>query len=309
MLIAAKLAVSVGLLAWVLRNTDTTRLMERLMGMHLGWLLLALGAYAAMMAVSVWRWERLLHAQHVQVSSRRLAESIWVSQFFNNFLPSNIGGDVFRVADTAVAAGSKTLAATVVLVDRGLGLLALLVVAAIGSLVATTSGVSVPGSRWLWVISAFALALCGPVLAAPQLMGTLLAPVRALRRPWLDERASRLEDALARFRARPSALLLAFFGALVVHAGIIVFYALTARGLAIPLPVLLAVVLVPVSLVLQMAPISINGFGVREAVFTYFFARVGLSADAAVALSLVGTGLIMLQSLLGGVLFMMRGER
>lgn len=309
MLIAAKLAVSVGLLAWVLRNTDTTRLMERLMGMHLGWLLLALGAYAAMMAVSVWRWERLLHAQHVQVSSRRLAESIWVSQFFNNFLPSNIGGDVFRVADTAVAAGSKTLAATVVLVDRGLGLLALLVVAAIGSLVATTSGVSVPGSRWLWVISALALALCGPVLAAPQLMGTLLAPVRALRRPWLDERASRLEDALARFRARPSALLLAFFGALVVHAGIIVFYALTARGLAIPLPVLLAVVLVPVSLVLQMAPISINGFGVREAVFTYFFARLGLSADAAVALSLVGTGLIMLQSLLGGVLFMMRGQR
>jgi hypothetical protein len=139
-------------------------------------------------------------------------------------------------------------------------------------------------------------------------MGTLLVPVRALRRPWLDERASRLEDALARFRARPSALLLAFFGALVVHAGIIVFYALTARGLSIQLPVLLAAVLVPVSLVFQMAPISINGFGVREAVFTYFFARVGLSADAAVALSLVGTGLIMLQSLLGGVLFMMRGS-
>jgi len=96
---------------------------------------------------------------------------------------------------------------------------------------------------------------------------------------------------------------------MVVHAGIIVFYALTARGLAIPLPVLLAAVLVPVSLVFQMAPICINGFGVREAVFTYFFARVGLSAEAAVALSLVATGLIMLQSLLGGVLFMMRQQR
>ncbi len=304
-----KVGVSGGLLALVLRNTDLSRLLDRLKGMQLGWLLLALGAYAAMMAVSVWRWQRLLHAQHVEVSPGRLAESMWVSQFFNNFFPSNIGGDVFRVADTAVAAGSKTLAATVVLVDRGLGLLALLVVASIGSLVATTLGVSVPGSGWLWVVSGLAVTLCAPVLAAPRLMTKLVAPLRALHRPWLNERASRLEDALGRFRARPSALLLAFLGAMVVHAGIIVFYALTARGLAIPLPVLLAAVLVPVSLVFQMAPISINGFGVREAVFTYFFARVGLSAEAAVALSLVATGLIMLQSLLGGVLFMMRQQR
>jgi hypothetical protein len=151
--------------------------------------------------------------------------------------------------------------------------------------------------------------LAMPVLGAPQLVSRLLGPVRALDRPWLSERANRFEDAFAKFRERPSSLFAAFLGAVVVHGGIVVFYTLTAHGLAIPLPVLLAAVVIPVSLVVQMAPISINGFGLREAVFTYFFTRFGLSADAAVALSLVATGLIMLQSLAGGVLFLARARR
>lgn len=306
LLLVLKIAVSAGLLALVLRGTDLGRLWERVRGMSPAWLLLAIAAYVAMMIVAVWRWHRLLHAQHVNVPARHLAESMWVSQFFNNFLPSNIGGDVFRIADTARAAGSKTLATTVVLVDRGLGLLALLLVAALGSLAASTLGVPVPGSEWLWMVTGVGVVVAAPVLGAPQFVGRLLIPVRALGRPWLNERAQRFEDAFVRFRARPSALVGAFFGAVLVHGGIIVFYTLTARGLAIPLPVLLAAVVVPVSLVMQMAPISINGFGVREAVFTYFFTRSGLSADAAVALSLVGTGLIMLQSLAGGVLFFAR---
>jgi uncharacterized protein (TIRG00374 family) len=306
LLFVIKLAVSIGLLALVLRNTDLGRLWERVRGMHLGWLLLALAAYAAMMGVTVWRWRRLLDAQHVYVSVTRLAESVCVSQFFNNFLPSNIGGDVVRIADTARAAGSKTLATTVVLVDRGLGLVALLFVAALGSLAATAWGLPVPGSGWLWVVTALAVLVSTPLVAAPQLLTRLLGPVRRLDHPWLTERAARFENAFTRFRAQPSALVAAFLGAIFVQAGFILFYALTARGLAIPLPVLLAAVLVPVSLVVQMAPISINGFGVREAVFTYFFTKFGLTADAAVALSLVGTGLIMLQSLAGGLLFIRR---
>lgn len=301
-----KVAVSTALLWFVLRGTDLASLWQRVRGMQVAWLLLALGTYGLMMMVGVWRWHGLLRAQHVEVGQRRLIESMWVSLFFNNFLPSNIGGDVIRIADTATAAGSKTLATTIVLVDRGLGLVALLVIATIGSVAALAGGIAVPGAGWLWVVSGTAVLAIFPALVAPGVLNRLLRPLRALQHPWLDERAERFEQAFARFRARPSALLLAFLGALFVQAGIVVFYAFTARGLAIQLPVLLAAVLVPVSLVVQMAPISIGGFGVREAVFTFFFTRAGLSADAAVALSFVATGLILLQSLAGGLLFLTR---
>jgi hypothetical protein len=55
-----------------------------------------------------------------------------------------------------------------------------------------------------------------------------------------------------------------------------------------------------------MVPLSINGFGVREAVFTYFFNKLGLSVDAALALSLISTATIAVFSLSGGLLFLLR---
>ena len=275
--------------------------------MQPGWVIAALAAHVVMMAVSVWRWDLLLRAQHVEVPARTLSESFWVASFFNNFLPSNIGGDVVRIADTSKPAGSKTLATTVVLVDRLLGLFALLDRGArsarrcalarsgrAGRLVARGRG-AWPPPPWP--------SRCLP----PRGCSTaLLAPVRALGHPWVLERAALLQDAFARFRARPSSLVGALAGALVVQVVIVLFYALAARSLAVPLPLFLAGVLVPVAMAVQMAPVSINGFGVREAVFSFFFVRFGLGVEAAVAVSLLGTALVMLFSMGGGALFLMR---
>ena len=67
-------------------------------------------------------------------------------------------------------------------------------------------------------------------------------------------------------------------------------------------------VLVPMSSVVQMVPVSVNGFGVREATFTFYFHRLGLPIESAVLLSLVGAGLIMLFSLSGAAVYVARGH-
>jgi uncharacterized membrane protein YbhN (UPF0104 family) len=304
--IVVRLGISAALLYFVLRSIDLPSFWERVKGMHPAWILLALAAYAVTQSIGVWRWNRLLRAQHIDVESRKLTESIWVSMFFNNFLPSNIGGDVVRIADTAPAAGSKTLATTVILVDRALGLTALVLVASAGALAATLIGVHVPGARWLFLATALGAVTAISVMAMPQLVGHALLPLRALNKPWITERAQRLQDAVIRFRNAPTALMGAFAGALVVQITVVAFYLLTAEGLSVPLPIFLGAVLIPVSLVVQMAPVSINGFGVREAVFAFFFRRFGLPTDAAVALSLVSTGMVMGLSLVGGFFFLRR---
>lgn len=304
--LVVRIAVSAAALYFVLRSTDLAAFWERVKGMNLAWLILALVVFSTTQVIAVWRWNRLLRAQHIDVEKRRLTESIWVSLFFNNFLPSNIGGDVVRIADTAAAAGSKTLATTVILVDRVLGLSALVLVAAGAAFAASIAGVPIPGARWLWLAAAIGAGAAIPVIAIPDFVGHLLRPVRALNRPWVTERAQRLEDAVLRFRKAPGALAGAFGGAMVVQITIVAFYLLTAQGLSVPLPLLLGAVLIPVSLAVQMAPISINGFGVREAVFAFFFRRFGLPAEAAVALSLVSTGMVMGLSLVGGLMFVRR---
>ncbi|HEX7283602.1 MAG TPA: lysylphosphatidylglycerol synthase transmembrane domain-containing protein [Vicinamibacterales bacterium] len=301
-----RLGVSAALLYLVLRSIDLSAFRERVASMNPAWLALALLVYAAQQMIGVWRWDRLLRAQHIEVERKKLAESIWVSMFFNNFLPSNIGGDVVRITDTAREAGSKTLATTVVLVDRAIGLTALLVVAAVGAFVLWLAGIYVPGSRWLW-LSCIVLVLAAIfVIAMPDFVGHLLAPLRALNKPWVTERAQRLEEAVMRFGKARGVVAGAFGAAIVVQLAIVAFYLLTAKGLSVPLPTLLGAVLIPLSLAVQMAPISINGFGVREAVFAFFFGRFGLPPDAAVALSLVSTGMVMGLSLVGGLLFVKR---
>lgn len=108
-------------------------------------------------------------------------------------------------------------------------------------------------AAFTFIMTAAGAALSIPVIGMPKLSAYALAPLRALKRPWVDERAQRLEDALIRFRVAPSAQLGAFGGALVVQIAIVAFYLLTAQGLAVPLPIFLGAVLIPVSLAVQMA--------------------------------------------------------
>ena len=76
----------------------------------------------------------------------------------------------------------------------------------------------------------------------------------------------------------------------------------------IQIPAAHLAVIVPVSFVVQMLPVSLNGFGVREATFSLYFTRLGLPLESALALSLVGAGLIMLFSLSGAVAYVGRGH-
>ena len=104
MKVFVRVGVSAVLLYFVLRSIDLGAFWERVRGMNPAWLVLALVTYAGQQMIGVWRWDRLLRAQHVEVAKRKRTESSWDSMFVNNFLPSNIGGDVVRIRDTAPAA-------------------------------------------------------------------------------------------------------------------------------------------------------------------------------------------------------------
>src|SRR5688500_10069773 len=96
-----KLAVSVVLLTVLFTKVDMGRLWAAARHASPAWLLLALALYGVMVLASAWRWGILLGAQSIRLPFRTLTSSFLVATFFNNFLPSNIGGDVVRVADTA----------------------------------------------------------------------------------------------------------------------------------------------------------------------------------------------------------------
>lgn len=305
-----KIVVSVGLLYVLLSRVDVTRLWATARTASVPLLAAALGLYLLMVLASAWRWGLLLRAQHIAARPVTLIQSYLVATFFNNFLPSNIGGDVVRIRDTSNVAGSKTLATTVVLVDRGIGLLGLVFVAAMGaSLTAKASPALGPlGPGLLWLVLLVGVAVAAPVLLLPHGVGRLLAPLKVLHQEWVEERIARLVLALARFRDAPAAIALGFLGAIVVQGILVAFYAAIARAINVPIPVAHLAILVPLSFIVQMAPVSVNGLGVREATFSFYFAQLGLPLESALALSFLGAALVMLFSLSGAAVHLTGGR-
>lgn len=302
-----KIGVSAGLLYWLLSKIDRGQLWEKLQSASPVWLLLALALYLVVILISAWRWQRLLEAQHVTVTFGHLTGSFLVATFFNNFLPSNIGGDVIRIRDTAHAAGSKTRAATIVLLDRAIGLIGLVFVAALAATIATELGDDEPFNPiWLWLGMTGGAIGMGVVLFSPSIIGTLLKPLRIFHQEWVELRITRLIHSLEKFAQAPMALVQCFTGSLAVQAVIVCFYAAVAYAMHIPMPAIHLAVLIPMSFIVQMLPLSVNGFGVRESVFAFYFARLGLPRESAIALSFLGAALIMVFSMSGAVVLAMR---
>ena len=235
--------------------------------------------------------------QDVHVSTWQLTVSCLVANFFNNFLPSNIGGDFVRIADTAGLTGSRTVATAVVLLDRVLGLIALFAVAASGSLMLRHA---LPGTGYLWILLVAGAVGAAVVVSRPALVPRLLQPLTRIRKEWVTERSDGSRTCWSASAAIAAAWLQAFVGALAVQFLVVLFYLCVAWGPHIDLPLRDALVIVPVSLVIQLAPVSINGFGVREAVFSYLFRRLGHPVDAGLALSIAGAALLILASLARG---------
>jgi uncharacterized membrane protein YbhN (UPF0104 family) len=312
LILALKIAVSVGLLALLYSKIDITRLWSTARHASAAWMAIAFLLYVVNVLISVWRWQLLLGAQRVHVAARRLWSSYLTALFLNNFLPSNIGGDVIRITDTAGAARSKTVATLVVLGDRVLGLIALVFVAAVGATVVQGGTAHNPAPvlpAWLWVAFIGAMSVSAPMVLAPWGVSRLLQPLTILHPEWVGSRIEVVTNGLGRFREHPVSIATCFSGAVVVQALAVLFYGAIAIGLGVPISQWDLAVIVPMTAIAQMFPVSVGGFGVREAAFSFYFARLGLPIESAIAVSLIGVALIMVFSLSGAVAYIARGRR
>jgi uncharacterized protein (TIRG00374 family) len=304
--LAAKIGVSLALLAYLLSTTDLQALLRRVRGGDLLLLAAAVGLYVAMMVLSTWRWRVLLAAQGFPASLRALSASYMVATFFNNFFPSNIGGDVVRVRDSSKLTGSTTTSLAVVAIDRILGLGALYVLAFLGFVMGGPGVRHLAGAR----VVLLGLGLCFAGLAyiffRPGVARRLMALSGLASRPWARDKFQVVQEAVHVYRGEMETVWTAFGASLALQTIVVLYYWSVAHALRIPLPLGVCFLMVPLCTLVQTVPISFNGWGIRESMFAVYFGQVGLPRDNALAFSLVGAGLIVLLSLSGAVVWTSR---
>lgn len=304
-----KLAVAAALISWVLRDTHLGDVRAAASSANIWLLATALAARFFGIYISVTRWKLLLRAQGVLTSARHLYPSFLVGMFFNNFLPTNIGGDTYRSYANWRLGAAKTPAVVVTIVERFLGLLALLLFALLALLFAAPIAEILPINR-IWFVAAGAAALLigslvvGSGAWAKCAANGLGSPMpRVLRRL-----VTTLLDTLLRFRGRNHVLVKAFGVSLLVQVNAIIAYYILARAIDIPIGVADFFLIVPIATVVMVIPVSINAIGVRENVFAFLMALYGVALPTALAFAWLAFGLDALQGLVGGVIYAFRRE-
>jgi len=279
---------------------DFGRLWADLSQIDAGYAGLAVALHAAIVALLGWRWRTILGALGVR---RRIDWAIgltFVATLLNLLLPLSLGGDVGRVllgrrSDIGLAVG-----ASVAVFDRVIGVTAL-------ALLALPALVLVPSmsaaSPWLWVA---ALLVPGCLVAA----ALALAAAVVLARRW--PMARRVVDFAGRFRPlldRPFLLAAITLQSVGGHLLAIVVAYVIAAGLGLPLTLAQSFLLMPPVLLAAALPLSLGGWGVREAAAIPLLGLAGVSATGALAIALL-FGLTQLASAgLGSLAWLALGSR
>ena len=307
-LVGAKVAVSAALLAYLLSTTDLRAIEDRVRAADLLDLLGAVVCFVLMLALATWRWQLLLGALGAPAPIRRLTASYLVATFFNNFLPSNIGGDIVRVRDSSRLTGSVATSLAVVGIDRVLGFGALYLLAAVAFVLAPPTVRGLAGARAVLLGLALLFGFLAYIFFRPGTARWLMSVSRLDSIEWARAQFEVVQGAVHAYRARIRTIWIAGAASVVLQTLVVVYYLAVARGLGIPLPASAAFLMVPLCTLLQAVPVSFNGWGLREGLFAHYFSQVGLSRPSALAFSLVGAGLMVLLSLSGACVWLARGS-
>ncbi len=306
LLLWGRLLVTVGLLAFVIslvaRDTDKFTGVDWKL-IPLAWLLMLVS-----MGVKAYRWSLLVRQSNLNISLPRLFGMYLVGTFFSTVLPTSVGGDAVRVVDTAASTGRTADATSSVLIERGMGLLA---VAAMGSIFALfLKAGQVPLTFVLVVHLMFVGGVAGIiVLRQGWFMGPLDRLLRKIKLAKVANKVMSLEKALAGQLGSP-ALLLNMFG-LSLLANMMTIGATYLVLTAVTDPISLAefVPMIALCTVAELIPISIASLGVKEGAYVFFLGLVGVGKAEAGVIAIIMRVLTWGLAMLGGIIFLNRTIR
>ena len=300
----ARVLVSGFLIYWILRNTQLSEIFEAGRKANIWLLIIAFLLHISGFVIGAYRWRLLLRTRGSDASIHFLIKSYIVGVFFNNLLPSTIGGDAYRAYDSYRIGQSRSGAVVVVFLDRFLGLLALIIFALLAILPASELTGNILMLRWWVLLGTAGMATAVLIIFMPP---KWLQKVPAfLRRLPMGSKPAALLEALLSFKGKRMVLAKALFYSFLLQANVVIYYYLISQSLQLPIPFVSFFLIIPLATVIMMLPISVNGIGVRENVFIFFVAAFGVLQPQAVAFAGSASGMVVLQGVLGGILYNLR---
>jgi glycosyltransferase 2 family protein len=309
--VGLQVAVSGGLLAFLLYQIDVGRTASLVGASHTGYLALALALFVATTWVMAWRWQLLLASKGIDEPLGWLTERYFVGYAAGQILPTAMGGDAVRIVEHARRRPrAKAEAAGAVLLERVIGATATLLLVAVGLAVAAGRYEDLALVVWAEVAGLAAVVVLGVLLFSTRTRRILESRVFPLgRRIRLDRPLERVHGALHGYRGRPDVLAVALAVTVVAQLARIAAIWLCGEAVGLDVSALVYVIFGPLLFLVMLVPFTINGLGVREAFFVAFLGRFGVDADAAFATGFLFYAVTVATSIPGGVILLLRSVR
>ncbi len=306
-----QIAVTLGILYFVFRDpVKRGQMAEALVHANSLWLFLGIVAYGLVEIVAGIRWQVLLRVQGIALTWKRICALVMIGLFFNFLIPGGTGGDVVKLFYLLKeTAGQRTAALLSVLVDRLIGLIALIVLAAFFTtarwrwlmstaetsqyvwLVFIVLGASILGLAFSFIVSGFGLVHRLPArMPGRERLAELALAYNLYGRAW-----------------KPS--LAAFALSIAVHLLHIATFYCAALAFSTPdsrVPTAGEFFsIAPIVNTIVSLPISLGGIGVREGLFQIFLGKLcGVSDAIAVVISSTGYALTLFWGLVGAAIYL-----
>ena len=289
---------------WFFMRGRFDELLNTIRSVNIGLFLLALAVGSCVLVINAFRLKFLFEIQEIYFSSVEVIKLALMSVFFNNFMPSTIGGDVFKLYYAKKRAKNFIEPISSLIMDRILGLTALTL---LGALALLFQSELIKNNTVKLIILAFSLIICGflSLLFMKGFTIKIISLCRFFKLAKFEHRIVKLIDPISRF-SKSSKVLNAFLLGLFGQIMIIFCIFMLSRSLSLNIPLGIFFVLIPVIQIVSVLP-SINGLGVREGAFVYFF-KDFMAPEYAVALSILYLGLMIPVSIAGGFIYMFSGR-
>ncbi len=271
--------------------------------------LLALITLIISVMITAFRWKLILNIKKLKVGYLVLLKEYFIGHFFNNFLPTSIGGDISRVLGVSKFLDiDKGIIFSSVIIERIIGFIALLLIGNIGifylkvgtensSLISTFSLLFL-----IFVLSAFVILISKRSNKFFSSIIDKLLPNWSIKQKILNFLNSFKDYSSDRVKLINILILSLFFR---VIEGFFVYFVVLSLNIK-NLSYIYTLVLNSVVSTIKLIPVSLNGLGLSEMSWVYLTKSASINPESATAISLSVMFISVTMSLIGGVFYLIR---
>lgn len=303
-----RVVISVGLLVYLILLADIQNIYNTLKLVDVKYFGLAVLFFLICVMLLTVRWQILLNQLKIRHKFRLLANFYFIGYFFNNFLPTTIGGDVSRAYNVARVSGQKANSVGSILLERMMGLLATLTLASM-SMFWVIQYFHTPRIIFLTIALLVGIVLVLVNILVPSTFNFTSNILKKIKVFAVGDKIQKVLSSIHSYRENKKIILFAFLISLVSQFTLIMMNYILAIALNLEEVTLgFLFIVVPITFILGLFP-SVNGLGVRDSGYVFLLTRIGLSPAEALSLSVLNTLVPVLVSLYGGLLLVFYRQR